>query len=364
MEFDQLGLPNEVQDELYRMVDTYEFRKMADKGSNGYLFIARNKILDRVDAIKFYHWIEGVEAHFEPKALAAVKSDAIIEIRSARIVADELALFITPFCPNGDLDRYRERNRFGLREGTRFVEHLLHGVSALHACSFVHRDLKPENILVSSSGGPLIADFGSVRSVPDGQTDVGGSGHAPLYRPPESFDSGRYDRRGDIYQCGLVLYQVLGGHLSYSAVDYLDRDEREEYRRADDFGRSQIADAAIARRARSARLLNMQSLPHFVPNKIRRLIKKATAPQPAKRFPEASDFLAALHDIRPKVLDWRFEKGHPYVADGRDKLRLRPDGNPSLFTIELNRGKGWRRLPGCKPATVSEQIRIIEERCL
>ena len=206
MQFDQLNVPPEIEAELRRLESTYDFRKMADKGANGYLFIARNKVLNRNVAIKFYYWAEGVGAHVEPQSLASVKAEGIIDVLSASVVGSEWALFITPFCPSGDLDRYREKHRFGLRQAVRFVEQLLHGVSALHVRSFVHRDLKPENILVSETGGPLIADFGSVRLVPDDQTHVTGSGHAVLYRPPESFDTSKYDRRGDVYQCGFVLW--------------------------------------------------------------------------------------------------------------------------------------------------------------
>ena len=62
--FDQLGVPREIELELERLEATYQFQKMADKGANGYLFIARNKVLKRDVAIKFYFWADGYREGF------------------------------------------------------------------------------------------------------------------------------------------------------------------------------------------------------------------------------------------------------------------------------------------------------------
>jgi serine/threonine protein kinase len=277
----QLGVPTEIEDELKRLSATYNFDKLSDKGNNGYLFKAYNRVLQRKVAIKFYFWADGYRAHVEPQSLARLTSPSIIEILDASVVGREWALFITPFCEFGDVDRYLEGNRFGVREALRFVAALLDGVSALHQERFVHRDLKPENILVSNSKLPLIADFGSVRILPEGEDVVPGSGHAALYRPPESFHSDRYDKRGDLYQCGVVLYQVLGGRLSYSEVSYLNRDEKARYAElTDHYERSKLVDVAIRNHATRGSLLQMDSLPDIVPETVRRLIRTATAAEP------------------------------------------------------------------------------------
>ena len=99
------------------------FEKLSDKGRNGYLFKAHNRVLDRSVAIKFYFWADGYRAHVEPQALARVASRSIIEILEASVVGEEWALFVTPFCEQGDVDRYLETNRFGLREALRSSGH-------------------------------------------------------------------------------------------------------------------------------------------------------------------------------------------------------------------------------------------------
>jgi len=358
-----MGLPREIEDELVRLSDTYEFIKLSDKGANGYLFIAHNRVLDRPVAIKFYYWGDGVRAHIEPKSLAQIGSPSVIQVLDASLVSDEWALFVTPFFENGDLDRYMETHRFGLRESLRFASDLLHGVAAMHEQGFVHRDLKPENLLVSDNGSPLIADFGSVRLIPSGDTDVPGSGHAVLFRPPESFQTGRYDRRGDLYQCGVVLFQILGGRLSYSGIDYLSGPERKRYSEmTDEFDRSRLIDDAIRSKVCAGRLIDLKSLPFFVPQSARRIISRATALQPSHRFATASEFMNALSTIVLRVVDWRFEDAYPIAHGNGCRLRIERIGTE--YVVQQDRGSGWRRLSGSVPGSLAGAVKVVGDHIL
>jgi serine/threonine protein kinase len=359
---DQLNLPDEISTELARLSTTYEFVGLSDKGQNGYLFIARNRVIDRQVAIKFYFWADGTREHVEPKSLAAGKSESVIDVLDASLVGEEWAMFVTPCCENGDLDKYREGHRFGLRSALEFTSKLLDGVAALHEHKFVHRDLKPENLLVSDDGWPLIADFGSVRSIPDGQDDVAGSGHAVLYRPPESFETTRYDKRGDLYQCGIVLFQVLGGRLPYAYQEYLSEADRKQYAHLQDaFDRYKLVEGAIRKKAQSGKLLDLNSLPFFVPPTVKSLLRKAANPEPAKRFQSASDFMNAVNQLSNRVVDWQYD-GNEVIAQGKEK-RYRVEKAGRLFVVEQNSGKGWRKVPGCESASLSHQLNFISDKC-
>lgn len=358
---DLTNLPAEISTEVGRLGATYDFTKLSEKGQNGYLFLARNRVLDRDVAIKFYYWADGTRSHVEPKSLASVGSPYVIEVLEASLVGPEWAMFVTPLCQNGDLDRYLETNRFGVREALRFTSNLLEGVSALHGNGYVHRDLKPENLLVSDSVTPLIADFGSVRVVPSGQSHVSGSGHAMLYRPPESFASRRYDRRGDVYQCGMVMYQILGGRLPYSYYEYLTPQERVRYANAQGgFERSRIVEDAIEARARRGKLLDLQSLPFFVPAGVRKVLTKATAVDPSDRYDNASAFINAVNTLAPRIVDWQWHQDTPIAVVGGARLRVCPDGE--LFRVEQDKGNGWRSAPGSGRASLKKQLVFIEDK--
>lgn len=359
---DQPNLPSDVADELNRLTSTYCFEERSKKGQNGYLFMAQNKVIDRKVAIKFYFRADGNKEHFEPKSLAAVKCESVIEILDAYLVGNEWAMFVTPHCKNGDLDEYCKDHKFGLRNALEFTSRLLEGVSALHENSFLHRDLKPENLLVSDHGWPLIADFGSVCSIPKGHSDVTASGHAALYRPPESFATNRYDRRGDIYQCGIVLFQVLGGGLSYSGLEYLNEAERSQYNQLqDEIERQRLVESAIKGKAQNGNLLDLKSLPFFVPKSIKDLIQKATSPEPSDRFQKTCDFMNDVHRLRNKVVDWRYD-GHEEIAFSNSK-KYRVMKSNGKFAAEKNGGNGWRRVSGSGNGTRAEQVNLIETLC-
>ncbi len=75
----------------------------------------------------------------------------------------------------------------------------------------VHRDVSPENILISHSGHVKLIDFG-VAKFRDrvAQTTIGGTIKGKVaYMAPEQARNGHVDRRVDIYQLGIVLWEML-----------------------------------------------------------------------------------------------------------------------------------------------------------
>lgn len=88
-----------------------------------------------------------------------------------------------------------------------------------HVKGFVHRDIKPHNVMVDTTGEPFIADFGIARNIAQNtitaeEDSVMGSVH---YFSPEQARGERVDKRSDIYSLGILLYEMLCGHVPFDA---------------------------------------------------------------------------------------------------------------------------------------------------
>lgn len=109
-------------------------------------------------------------------------------------------------------DIIRDSGQLAPEQALFLVEQALEALSAAHAAGFVHRDVKPENVLVADSGAVKVTDFGLARAleVPSTATQGVLIGTA-AYLAPEQVSSGDSDERSDVYQAGVLLYELLVG---------------------------------------------------------------------------------------------------------------------------------------------------------
>jgi len=349
--------PDEIKDGLAALSTDYRNFDENNRGANGYLFFAENKISGRSVAIKFYCGELGERQHDEPKQLAAIDSSNVLPILDARMVSKEWGYFITPRCSDGDLDDLIT-TRPSVHSAIDTAIGICCGVSAIHAQRMVHRDLKPGNIVLDG-GIPRIADFGSVRALDDGKETTQASRHSILYRPPESFNADVYGRAGDVYQIGLITYQLLGGALSYNAEDYLIQSERKEYLEIKDpVDRSLYIDSVIERRACSGKLLDLSTLPPWVTGTAKRCLNELTASDLSKRTPTVSDAVAKLTQVRTSMQDWRWDAESACVCSGQYRIEIRPIGDGNYQAFKIKNGAS-RRLQGTHKGSLQEVVRQV-----
>ena len=83
-----------------------------------------------------------------------------------------------------------------------------------HQRGIIHRDIKPANILLTDSADIKISDFGAALTIHTDTTQISGIG-SPAYMSPEQLQEATLTHQTDMFSLGVVLYQLLTGHLPF-----------------------------------------------------------------------------------------------------------------------------------------------------
>lgn len=114
-------------------------------------------------------------------------------------------------------DYISEKGKLEYKEAISIVLQVARALSLAHKNQIVHRDVKPHNIIITRNGGAKLADFGIAKAVSQA-TIVGGSRKiigSVHYFSPEQARGSYVDDRSDIYSLGIVLYEMLTGHVPF-----------------------------------------------------------------------------------------------------------------------------------------------------
>ena len=114
------------------------------------------------------------------------------------------------------IDRYCRERQLTVRDRLAVFLQVCHAVDHAHRHMVVHRDLKPSNIIVSSQGEVKLLDFGIAKLL---QTDLAPGTPAmtrtvarmltPEYASPEQIQGRAITVASDVYQLGLLLFELL-----------------------------------------------------------------------------------------------------------------------------------------------------------
>ena len=123
----------------------------------------------------------------------------------------------------GDLENLMKNHKLSVGEAVQIMVQILEGISYAHRMATVHRDLKPENILFMSDGIAKITDWGIGKYMAsEGLTKTIETKGTLAYSAPEQFDTSEYgkvDWQTDIFQLGIVFYEMLTGVKPFEGRD-------------------------------------------------------------------------------------------------------------------------------------------------
>lgn len=128
--------------------------------------------------------------------------------------------YITEYIEGSSLRQWLDDNpRPSLSLVRAFSKQIERGLRAFHRLEMIHQDLKPENILIDKNETLKIIDFGSAKIagieeiyLPIEVNNILGTIN---YTAPEYHVGDPGSNRSDIFSLGVIVYEMLTGHLPY-----------------------------------------------------------------------------------------------------------------------------------------------------
>ena len=203
-------------------------------------------------------------------------------------------------------------------EAVDWMQGIAAGVGYLHDHGIVHRDLKPGNIF-RDDGQVKLGDYGLSKFIScsrrSGQTESIGTVH---YMAPE-VANGRYGKEIDIYALGIILYEMLTGHVPFEGESV-----------GEVLMKHLTAEPSLAE----------------VPEAYREVIARALAKDPTRRFASVGEMMNALPPLAAtmayRAAGERKSAGHGSPTSPRPPRRRQHDATASAAP-PAQAGTGRRR---------------------
>src|SRR5215475_7831625 len=211
LEKDNDGTPEPAQ--MQMEFGDYELLEEVGRGSQGVVYRARQKSLNRTVALKIIalgHWAS--KAHVkrfrrEAEAAASLEHPCIVPIYEVG-ERDGACYFSMRFVEGGQLDEILKSEPISPRRSVDLIVKLARTVHYAHEHGILHRDIKPGNVLLDQKGEPHLTDFGLARLVEAESTvthtlEILGT---PSYMAPEQAvgNNAAVSSATDVYGLGAV----------------------------------------------------------------------------------------------------------------------------------------------------------------
>ncbi len=355
--------------EIRAFVENHEhilFTECIEKGYNGILYFGKRLKMDEEVAVKFYLSKEGFNASEEAVILRKIDHPNILKVDDIRFLPPWNSFFLSPKISGGDLQGLIDTEGvIPFKRALYFIHGILNGISHLHTeHGLVHRDLKPGNILYRKEDDtPIIADLGSVKKIDETIGFVGASKCTQLFLPPEAIFEAKYLFESDLYQIGIVLYQLLGGFFPLETPnDFLNQKELARLKRTTNSMKwEQERFSIINSKIGNGKLLNLNSLPTYLPKKLKRVIRKATNPDYTKRYLNASEFLTDINQLIRDYPDYYYEDDDLIIDHKNGKTYRVSQVTQSKYILKHKGPSGiWRGI-NKHDGTFDEVLQIASE---
>ncbi|CAN0595565.1 unnamed protein product, partial [Laminaria digitata] len=159
---------------------------------------------------------------YEKQILASLDHDNISRLIDGGVTDEGRPYFIMEYVEGIPITEYCDNKRLTTKERLDLFGVVSTAVQYAHQNLVIHRDIKPSNILVTAQGSVKLLDFGIAKLVDDEGKSQGGATTqdgarlmTPEYASPEQIKAETVSTTTDVYQLGVLLYELLTGRRPY-----------------------------------------------------------------------------------------------------------------------------------------------------
>ena len=204
------------------LANRYELLAKVGDGGMAQVFRARDKILNRVVAVKILRSQFANDDEFlerfrrEAQAAASLAHPNVVNIYDVGDVGDT-HFIVMEFVEGRPLNEIIQvEGALSEKRAVYIAYQIAQALAHAHDHGIIHRDIKPHNIIVTDDERVKVTDFGIARAMSSTNlTQTGvvlGSVH---YFSPEQARGVNVGAPSDLYSLGIVLYEMVIGHVPF-----------------------------------------------------------------------------------------------------------------------------------------------------
>lgn len=263
----------------------YRLIRQLGSGGMGQVFLAQNKNINQLVAIKSLHpqYANNIALRnrFKQEAVMLSSLNHPNIVKFLNYVENEYGVFlIMEYVDGYTLEDFINKKNGLIVEKRAYpmMCEILDAFSYAHKHGIVHRDIKPSNIFINSEGHIKVMDFGIAQIL----SDVGAGGAGPVmgtpeYMSPEQVYGHTIDQRSDIYSLGVLLHQMLTGRAPYDATT--------------------LSELEIKRRVINDNLPRMKEYYPYVSEGMQKVVDKATSKSADNRYSSCDEMKKAIKQV-------------------------------------------------------------------
>ncbi len=219
---------NLIEGDAFAVIGTIlsnRYRLLRDLGSGGMakVYLAEDINENRLVAVKVLHPQFGEDLAYlqrfkrEAKLASMLDSPHIVKILDYGSSRDTHFLVMEYVQGKNLREKLDEQGALIWQDALHITDNVCAALENAHRHNVVHRDIKPQNIMLADDGQIKVLDFGIARARLLPSLTQSGFVGSPYYIAPEQAMGEEVDIRSDLYSTGIVLYELLTGHVPFDS---------------------------------------------------------------------------------------------------------------------------------------------------